>query len=154
MGEKITVDSATMMNKGLELIERCSSVPFPDADQILVHMRHVHSAVGGFADKSVIAQLGVPNDDNDILRSRGRNACLRSKAALPSDVGELTLSARYEPLPVAAAIEAARRGGLAPCAVNAANEEAVSLFREALSALTTSESCRRRAVASAEKRRF
>lgn len=133
MGAKITVDSATLMNKGLELIEAvwlfdCA----PEDVEIVVHRESVvHSAVE-YADHSIIAQLGVPNMKIPIqyaLTYPDRYPCSVSPLSL-IDYGTLTFS---KPDPetfvcLKACFEAIRRGGLYPALVNGANEQAVELF--------------------------
>ena len=133
MGAKITIDSATLMNKGLELIEAVwlFGLP-PEKIQIVVQRQSiVHSAVQ-YSDNSIIAQLGVPDMRIPIQYA------LTYPERLPSPVKELSLT-DYPTLHFAkpdvetftclkTCIEAARRGGLAPCAISGANEEAVALF--------------------------
>ena len=133
MGAKITIDSATLMNKGLELIEAVwlFGLP-PEKIQIVVQRQSiVHSAVQ-FSDHSVIAQLGVPDMRIPIQYA------LTWPERLPSPVPRLDLAAYqkltffapdYETFPcMTYCQEAITRGGLYPAAVNAANEEAVALF--------------------------
>lgn len=133
MGAKISVDSATMMNKGLEFIEamRLFSVR-PDQITVLIHPQSVvHSAVE-YTDGSVVAQLGIPDMALPIqLSMTWPDRC-------PTDTAALDLFAMQdlhfeapdlEALPcLALAMDAARRGGTAPAILSAANEAAVSLF--------------------------
>ena len=133
MGAKITIDSATLMNKGLELIEAVWLFGLPeDKIQIVVQRESViHSAVQ-FADHSVIAQLGVPDMRIPIQYA------LTWPDRLPSPAQELDFAhlthltfgtADEETFRcLAACKKAIRKGGLAPCAANGANEEAVRLF--------------------------
>ena len=133
MGAKITIDSATLMNKGLELIEAVWLFGLPeDRIQIVVQRESIiHSAVQ-FADNSVIAQMGVPDMRIPIQYA------LTWPDRLPSPVPELDLTtlghlsfavADEETFRcLAACKKAIRKGGLAPCAANSANEEAVRLF--------------------------
>ncbi len=133
MGAKITIDSATLMNKGLELIEAVWLFGLPeDKIQIVVQRESiVHPAVQ-FADHSVIAQLGVPDMRIPIQYA------LTWPDRLPSPVPELDFAAlKHLSFDVAddetfrclaAAKKAIRKGGLGPCAANGANEEAVRLF--------------------------
>jgi 1-deoxy-D-xylulose-5-phosphate reductoisomerase len=133
MGAKITVDSATMMNKGLELIEAMHLFGTDESKiEIVIHPQSIiHSAVE-FADGSVIAQLGVPDMRLPIQYA------LTYPERLPSQVKRLSLTDTAqltfaEPdcdtFPcLAFARSAARLGGNAPCALNAANEAAVALF--------------------------
>ena len=133
MGAKISVDSATMMNKGLEFIEamRLFSVR-PDQITVLIHPQSVvHSAVE-YTDGSVVAQLGIPDMALPIqLAMTWPDRC-------PTDTAALDLFAMQdlhfeapdlEAMPcLALAMDAARRGGTAPAILSAANEAAVSLF--------------------------
>lgn len=133
MGAKITVDSATLMNKGLELIEAAWLFDkTPDEIEIVVHRESVIHSLVEFDDHSVLAQLGVPDMRIPIQYA------LTYPERLPSPVKELSLT-DYPTLHFAkpdietftclkTCIEAARRGGLAPCAISGANEEAVALF--------------------------
>ena len=133
MGAKITIDSATLMNKGLELIEAVWLFGLPeDKIQIVVQRESViHSAVQ-FADNSVIAQLGAPDMRIPIQYA------LTWPDRLPSPAPELDFAtltslsfgvADEETFRcLAACKKAIRKGGLAPCAANGANEEAVRLF--------------------------
>ena len=134
MGAKITVDSATMMNKGLELIEAVWLFDVsPDQIDILVHRQSVvHSAVE-FCDNSVIAQLGVPDMRIPIQYT------LTYPQRFPSPVRQLRLeeygSLTFEKpdYDTFACINLCRsailEGGLRPAAVNSANEEANAMFR-------------------------
>ena len=135
MGAKITIDSATLMNKGLELIEAVWLFGLPeDKVQIVVQRESIiHSAVQ-FADNSVIAQMGVPDMRIPIQYA------LTWPDRLPSPVPELDFAAlkslSFDVADeetfrcLAACKKAIRKGGLAPCAANGANEEAVRLFLE------------------------
>ncbi|MDR0196709.1 MAG: 1-deoxy-D-xylulose-5-phosphate reductoisomerase [Oscillospiraceae bacterium] len=133
MGAKVTVDSATMMNKGLELIEAVRLFGISeDKVEIAVHPQSVvHSAVE-FIDGSVIAQMGVPDMRLPILYA------LTYPERLPSSVKRLSLieagcltfegfDGEAFPLPDLAR-RAVRFGGNAPCILNAANEAVVELF--------------------------
>lgn len=133
MGAKITIDSATLMNKGLELIEavRLFDV-LPEQVQIVVHRQSIiHSAVE-FEDGAVIAQLGTADMRIPIQLALTYPKRLGSPAKRLSlfDVGQLTFS---KPDPdtftcLGAAMRAINMEGNAPCAVNSANEAAVALF--------------------------
>ncbi len=135
MGEKVTVDSATMMNKGLELIEavRLFNVA-PSQIEIVVHRQSVfHSAVE-FEDGAIIAQLGSADMRIPIqfaLTSPKRLACPAKKLSL-TEVGSLTFEKPDEEVftCLSAAKKAIEMGGNAPCIINCANEAAVSLFLE------------------------
>jgi 1-deoxy-D-xylulose-5-phosphate reductoisomerase len=133
MGPKITVDSATMMNKGLEVIEAhfLFDVAYSGIDVIIHPESVVHSMVE-FVDGSIKAQLGVP--DMHLPISIALNFPDRLDDVTPAPdlaaLGQLTFEAldahRYPA--VALAREAGERGGTAPAVLNAANEEAVALF--------------------------
>ena len=133
MGAKITVDSATMMNKGLELIEAMHlfSVP-PEKIEVVVHRQSiVHSGVE-FTDGAVIAQLGVPDMALPIqyaLTYPDRAPGLSEPLDLFS-VSRLTFERPDTDAfgCLGLAKRAAERGGLWPCVLNGANEEAVGLF--------------------------
>ncbi len=135
MGAKITIDSATMMNKGLELIEAVwlFSVK-PDDIDIVVHRESiVHSAVE-YDDNSVIAQLGLPDMRIPIQYA------LTYPERFESPVGELSLSqigklTFFEPdyetfRCINLCRKAINMGGLYPAAVNSANEQANLMFRQ------------------------
>ena len=133
MGSKITIDSATLMNKGLEFIEAKWLFDLaPDQIEIVVHRQSVvHSAVE-YDDYAVIAQLGVPDMKIPIqyaLLYPDRLSCPTGRLSL-TDYGRLTFEkpdiATFKCL--GAAIEAITRGGAYPCLVNSANEEAVRAF--------------------------
>lgn len=133
MGNKITIDSATLMNKGLEFIEAKWLFDLePDQIEIVVHRQSVvHSAVE-YDDYSVIAQLGVPDMKIPIqyaLLYPDRMPCPTGRLSL-TDYGRLTFEKPdYKTFRcLSAAIEAIKRGGAYPCLVNSANEEAVRAF--------------------------
>ncbi len=133
MGNKITIDSATLMNKGLEFIEAKWLFDLdPDQIEIVVHRQSVvHSAVE-YDDYSVIAQLGVPDMKIPIqyaLLYPERVPCPTGRLSL-TEYGSLTFEKPdYETFKcLSAAIEAIKRGGAYPCLVNSANEEAVRAF--------------------------
>ncbi len=135
MGPKVTIDSATMMNKGLEVIEAhfLFDTPYSMIDVAIHPTSIVHSWVE-FRDGAVVAQMGVPDmrvpialalADGVRLPGVGPHLDLR-------DVSPLEFLAvdgdRFPALGLARA--AGERGGLAPCVLNAANEEAVTAFTE------------------------
>ena len=133
MGRKITVDSATLMNKGLELIEAMWLFGMSPEDIIIaVHRQSiVHSGVE-FADGAILAQLGVPDMRLPIqyaLTYPERRCCPIEPLTLERMNG-LTFESADEDTFVClrACKEAARRRGLWPCAANAANEVAVAAF--------------------------
>lgn len=133
MGAKITIDSATMMNKGLEFIEAKWLFDMPiDAIDIVVHRESVvHSAIV-YQDNSVIAQLGVPDMRIPIQYA------LTYPRRLPSPVQELSLvdygkltfyAPDYDTFRcINVCKDAIAAGGLRPAAANGANEESVRLF--------------------------
>ena len=133
MGAKISVDSATMMNKGLEFIEAMHLFGVsPDDIEVLIHPESVvHSAVE-LLDGTVIAQLGVPDMSLPIQYA------LTWPERCPSASGRLDLTAMsglhfmrpdLELMPcLALAMDCARRGGNAPAVMSAANEAAVGMF--------------------------
>lgn len=135
MGAKITIDSATMMNKGLELIEAVWLFDVDPQDiEIVVHRESVVHSLVEYQDHSVIGQLGVPDMRIPIQYA------LTYPQRLPSPVRSLSLT-QYGKLtffePDYAAFpsmnlcrEAITRGCLYPAAANSANEEAVGLFLE------------------------
>ncbi|MFH1151240.1 MAG: 1-deoxy-D-xylulose-5-phosphate reductoisomerase [Actinomycetota bacterium] len=133
MGRKVTVDSATLMNKGLEVLEahHLFGVPLDDIEVIVHRQSIVHSMVE-MADGSVLAQLGVPDMRIPIQYA------LTFPERVPGPAPRLDLAAEadltFGPVDVerfpclALAVEAGRAGGTAPAAMNAANEEAVEAF--------------------------
>ncbi len=133
MGNKITIDSATLMNKGLEFIEAMWLFDLrPEQIEIVVHRESViHSAVE-YEDNSVIAQLGVPDMKIPIqyaLLYPNRVHCDVRHLSL-TDYGKLTFaSPDYETFKcLTACIKAVTEGGILPAAVNGANEQAVAAF--------------------------
>lgn len=133
MGAKITIDSATLMNKGLEIIEAkwLFGVDVEDIE-VLVHRQSiVHSAVE-YCDNSVIAQLGVPDMKLPIsyaINYPERTECITPELDMFS-CGPLTFDKPDMEIfrCLGLAIEAVKRGGLVPTVMNAANEVAVELF--------------------------
>jgi len=133
MGPKITVDSATMMNKGLEIIEAhfLFDVAYQAIDVVIHPQSVVHSMVE-FVDGSVKAQLGVPDMHLPIAVALSFPERLEGVTPAPdlAALGQLSFESldavRYPA--VALAREAGERGGTAPAVLNAANEEAVALF--------------------------
>lgn len=133
MGAKITIDSATLMNKGLEVIEAVHLFGLSaDNIEVLVHRQSIlHSAVE-FSDGAVIGQLGTPDMCLPIQYAltypdRGELCCERLSLA---DVGTMTFAKPdMETFPcLKICIDAINEGGLKPAAANGANEEAVALF--------------------------
>ena len=135
MGKKITVDSATMMNKAFELIEAMWLFGLdPDSIVVTVHRQSIlHSGVE-FKDGALLAQLGVPDMRLPIqyaLTYPERRECSQERLTIEK-MAELTFERPdYDTFEcLAAGTEAAKKGGLAPTAANAANEIAVQLFLE------------------------
>lgn len=133
MGAKITIDSATMMNKGLEFIEAKWLFDMPgDAIDIVIHRESVvHSAVV-YRDNSVIAQLGVPDMRIPIQYALTYPERLESpvKELSLNDYGRLTFfEPDYETFKcINVCKKAIELGGVHPAAANGANEESVKLF--------------------------
>jgi len=133
MGAKISVDSATMMNKGLELIEAYHLFPVPeDRIEILVHPQSVVHSMVAYVDGSVLAQMGTPDMRTPIAFALGwpeRMAAPATRLALEK-IDDLTFEApdpaRFPALRVAR--HALQTGGGAPTILNAANEVAVQSF--------------------------
>lgn len=133
MGQKISVDSATMMNKGLELIEAhwLFNCP-PDKLEVVIHPQSVIHSMVRYRDGSVLAQMGNPDMRTPIAY------CLGLPERIDSGVGALDFGslvaltfqtpdfARFPCLKLA--YEAMQAGGAAPCVLNAANEVAVAAF--------------------------
>lgn len=133
MGRKISVDSATLMNKGLELIEAACLFGTPEAAiEVLIHPQSVIHSLVTYTDGSVLAQLGAADMRIPIsyaLAWPDRAALTTPRLDLAA-LGALTFErpdvARFPALRLAR--EALRTGGLAPAALNAANESAVDGF--------------------------
>ena len=132
MGSKITIDSATLMNKGLEVIEAVHLFDVsPEQIEVLVHRQSIlHSAVE-LSDGAVIAELGTPDMKVPIQYAltypdRGVTFEHLSLADIKTLTFEKPDMELFKCLPIC--IEAIRRGGLYPTMINGANEEAVSLF--------------------------
>lgn len=133
MGAKVTIDSATMMNKGLEIIEASWLFDMPAANiDVVVHRESVVHSLIEYQDNSIIAQLGVPDMRIPIQYA------ITWPQRFPSPVKQLSLTdycnlSFFEPdcktfTCLAACKNAIARGGLAPAAANGANEVAVKLF--------------------------
>ena len=133
MGAKISVDSATMMNKGLEFIEAMHLFGVtPDDIQVVVHPQSIIHSMVELVDGTVIAQLGVPDMGLPIQLAM----TYPERTASPFkrldfwDMKDMTFEAPdYEKTPcLKLAMDCAREGGTAPCVMSAANEAAVALF--------------------------
>ncbi len=133
MGRKISVDSASMMNKGLELIEAhwLFNCP-PEKLEVVIHPQSVIHSMVRYCDGSVLAQLGNPDMRTPIAY------CLGLPERIDSGVGELDFGALsaltfqkpdFDRFPcLKLAYQAMNAGGAAPCVLNAANEVAVAAF--------------------------
>jgi 1-deoxy-D-xylulose-5-phosphate reductoisomerase len=135
MGRKISVDSATLMNKGLELIEACLLFGLAPAQvQILVHPQSIVHSLVEYADGSVLAQLGAPDMRTPIAHALGWPERIDSGVEFLDllKVGRLEFrppdTDKFRCLALAQA--AALSGGLFPVTLNAANEVAVQAFLE------------------------
>lgn len=135
MGKKITIDSATLMNKGLEIIEaKWLFDVTPEQIQVIVHPQSIIHSLVSYCDGSIIAQLSKPDMTGAIAYALSYPERLdmgNSFLSLPG-LGSLTFS---EPDPdkfpcLALAMEACRTGGTLPAVMNAANEKAVGFFLE------------------------
>jgi 1-deoxy-D-xylulose-5-phosphate reductoisomerase len=133
MGPKVTVDSATLMNKGLEVIEAHHLFDVDmDRIDVVIHPQSVVHSMVEMVDGSVLAHMGVPDMRIPVqyAMTRPRRAPSPVESLSLASYGELTFfevdSDRWPALGLAC--EAARRGGTCPAAMNAANEEAVAAF--------------------------
>ena len=133
MGAKITIDSATMMNKGFEMIEaRWLFDTAPEDIRIVVHPQSIIHSMVEFEDGAVLAQMGHPDMREPIqfaLSFPDRLTLNNRKLDFPA-IGSLTFEEPdFEKFPcLVLAFEAIRRGGNLPCAMNAANEAAVAAY--------------------------
>ncbi len=132
MGKKVSVDSATLMNKGLELIEAVRLFDVPEEQiTVLIHPQSVIHSMAEFCDGSILAQLGAPD----------MRTCIKFALTYPARCEGLNQPLSFEQLNlnfsvaldesfpmIALARDAIRRGGGAPCALNAADEAAIDLF--------------------------
>ena len=133
MGQKITIDSATLMNKGFEVIEACYLFGVDvDRVDVVVHRESIIHSMVEYIDNAVLAQMGVPDMRTCIqyaITYPDRFEGLQEKLDL-AKIRNLTF---YEPdkktfLLLELAYESMRKGGLIPAVLNGANEEAVMLF--------------------------
>ena len=133
MGAKITIDSASMMNKGFEMIEaKWLFDVTPDQVQVVVHPQSVIHSMVQFEDGAVIAQLGIPDMKLPIAYAFSFPTRMRSMAPR-LDFNQYSTLTFEEPdmerfRNLAFAFEAARQGGNIPCILNAANEVVVAAF--------------------------
>ena len=133
MGNKITIDSATMMNKGLEIIEaRWLFGVGPERINVVIHPESIIHSMVEFADGAVIAQLGHPDMREPIQYALGypSRLTLNNRKLDFAALGSISFQApdqeRFPALGLA--MEALRKGGNMPCIMNAANEVAVAAF--------------------------
>ena len=134
MGKKITVDSATLANKGLEVIEAhyLFGLEFDQIDVVVHPQSIVHSFVE-FVDGSVLAQLGAPSMELPVLYALTHPRRIHDDMSVPFDpvaLSPLTFErVREADFPaLRLGVEAGRAGGAAPAVFNAANEQAVEVF--------------------------
>ena len=135
MGAKITIDSATMMNKGFEVIEAKWLFDVePERIHVVVHPESVIHSMVEFADGAVLAQLGCPDmrEPIQLALSYPERLSLNNRKLDFSTLGALTFfEPDLEKFPcLKLAFEAIGRGGNLPCALNAANEAAVAAYLE------------------------
>jgi len=133
MGSKVTIDSATMMNKGLEMIEAKWLFDVePDRINIVVHPESIVHSMVEFLDGSVIAQLGHPDMREPIQYAIGypSRLTLTNKKLNFAELGSLSFFAPdFDRFPcLGIAFDAIKQGGNMPCAMNAANEVAVAAY--------------------------
>ncbi|MCG8567547.1 MAG: 1-deoxy-D-xylulose-5-phosphate reductoisomerase [Desulfobacterales bacterium] len=135
MGPKITIDSATLMNKGLELIEAMHLFNLPAQQiEVVVHPQSIVHSMVGYADGSVIAQMGIP----DMRQAIGYAFSYPRRMDLGLDFPDFTamqgltfMAPDLEKFPsLAMAFEAGQQGGTLPAVMNAANEVVVQAFLE------------------------
>jgi 1-deoxy-D-xylulose-5-phosphate reductoisomerase len=135
MGRKISVDSATMMNKGLEVIEAHWLFGAPaDSIEVVIHPQSVIHSMVSYVDGSVLAQLGNPDMRTPIAHALAFPERIESGVA-QLDLTQMAALQFHQPdfkrFPcLALAFEALREGGTAPALLNAANEVAVQAFLE------------------------
>ncbi len=133
MGQKISVDSASMMNKGLELIEACwLFAARPEQVEVVIHPQSVIHSLVDYVDGSVLAQLGNPDMRTPIAHAMAWPERIASGVA-PLDLCALARMDFIAPdlqrfACLRLAIESAQAGGVAPIVLNAANEIAVAAF--------------------------
>jgi 1-deoxy-D-xylulose-5-phosphate reductoisomerase len=133
MGPKISIDSATLMNKGLEVIEAKWLFDLShDQIEVVVHPQSVIHSMVSFRDGSVLAQLGVPDMKGAIAYAMSHPGRLDLEQPAPdfADIGTFTFERPdFEKFPcLKLAFEAIERGGTLPAVLNAANEIAVAAF--------------------------
>lgn len=141
MGAKITIDSATLMNKGLEVIEAKWLFDLaPEQIEVLVHPQSIIHSMVAFNDGAILAQMGIPDMQEAIAYALSYPRRLGLQQPLPdfAALGQLTFRqpdmTRFPCLRLA--FDACRRGGTLPAAMNAANEVAVQAFLDRQLAFT------------------
>ena len=144
MGAKITIDSASMMNKGFEMIEaKWLFDVTPDQVQVVVHPQSVIHSMVQFEDGAVIAQLGIPDMKLPIAYAFSFPTRMRSMAPR-LDFNQYSTLTFEEPdmerfRNLAFAFEAARQGGNMPCILNAANEVVAAFLQDRIGFLQMSD---------------
>lgn len=135
MGSKITIDSATMMNKGFEIIEAMHLFGIPeDKIDVVIHPQSIVHSMVEYVDNSIIAQMGTPSMKNPI--SYAITYPSRKYTSVPElNLSKLKNISFFEPdydtfESIKICKEAVKRGGASTAIINAANEEAVRLFLE------------------------
>jgi len=135
MGHKITIDSATLMNKGLEIIEAVHLFDIPHEQiQVLVHPQSIVHSMVGYKDGSIMAQMGLPDMKGAISYALSEPERLNLQMDFPdfATLGSLTFEKPdIQKFPsLVFAFEACRQKGTLPAVMNAANEVAVCAFLE------------------------
>jgi 1-deoxy-D-xylulose-5-phosphate reductoisomerase len=141
MGPKITIDSATMMNKGLEVIEAKWLFGVPLAQiEVVVHPQSIVHSMVAFRDGSVMAQMGVPDMKSAIAYALSFPARLPLAQPVPDFTNGMALTFQkpdLEKFPcLSLAFWAGESGGTLPAVMNAANEVAVQAFLNGIVAFT------------------
>ena len=137
MGRKISIDSATLMNKGLELVEAVHLFDMPHDDiEVVIHPQSIVHSMVGYSDGAVMAQMGMPDMKQAIAFALTLPLRLALDLPFPGFSAGLDLtfhgpdSDRFPSLEFAR--EACRQGGTLPAVMNAANEVAVQAFLDRL----------------------
>lgn len=133
MGKKISIDSATLMNKGLEVIEAATLFDVPrEMIEVVIHPQSIIHSMVGYKDGSVISQMGVPDMKSAIAYAISYPERLPIKQPLPNffNIGSLTFNKPdLEKFPcLKLALNACKIGNTMPAVLNAANEIAVNTF--------------------------
>lgn len=133
MGRKISIDSATLMNKGLEVIEACWLFDLPcESVDVLIHPQSIVHSLVEFRDRSCLAQMSLPDMRGPIAYALSYPQRVKDPIAglRLEQVGTLTFKQPdHKTFPcLSYAYEAIREGGTMPCVLNAANEVAVNAF--------------------------